>query len=217
MMKNKFFGIIFALAALPIFANEANNNGELLAHLKNIRAELISILDWNKANWFSPEVSQEFLDRHDFFDRMLHDFYNEAKTLQVIVREEIIRPEFNLVCDNIGLSFVQIQNKFDSLSTYQRREVMISVEGDFRSQDPVEISDDIKQELLEIFTIIFEKHYKTGHIYFRDDFQESPDENIKAIFEEFLDVVIWNPEMLMYDWPMIGLLDEKIAELEAQL
>lgn len=217
MMKNKFFGIILAVTALPMFANQTVDNAQLLSHLKNIKEELISVLDWNKANMLSPEVSKEFLDRHDFFDRMLHEFYNEAKSLQVIVREEIIRPEFNLVCDNIGLSFVQIQNKFDSLPTYQRGKVMIRVEDGFRAQDPVEMSESFKQELLEVFTIIFEKYYKTGHIYFWDDFQESRDANIKAIFEEMLDVILWHSEMLMYDWPLIKLLNEKIAELEAQV
>src|SRR5690242_7358499 len=92
-MKNRFFGIIFAVAALPVFANEAVDNAKLLTHLENVREELLSVLDWNEANRFS-EVSEEAANRYYFFDRMLHDFYNEAKSLQVIVREEIIRPEF---------------------------------------------------------------------------------------------------------------------------
>ncbi len=200
-------------------ANTEVSDAQLLGHLKNIRSQLISIIDENRSSRFS-EFSQEEMARYNFFATLISEFYNKAKTLQRIVTDEIVRPEFDVVCDNISLSFYQIQNKFDNLPTYQRMNTLVSVEGDLQAQDPVEISEDTKQELFELFVPIFEKTYQEYSLQFsqKDTFGEKmAEETIRNIFKEILDIYLWHPEMLMDNWPMIDLLNAKIAELEVQV
>jgi hypothetical protein len=211
-MKNTL--LVTALIGMSglLFGEGNQKQQELLVHLKNIRAKLISALDQARISK-ATEWSQKDVRIYNFFRNVVDGFYSEAKALQKIVTEEIVRPEFNVVCDNIALSFIQIQNKFDNLPTHQRMKIMIPVEGGCRAQDPVEISETIKKELFEIFVPIFEKcHLEYGNLLE----EKMTDEMAKKIFEEVLDNIIWYPELLMYNWPMINLLNEKIAELEAQ-
>src|SRR5205814_5871752 len=117
-MKNMLLCAGFITISGFLFGQN-DQNQELLVHLKNVRAELISILDQNRSSRIEGFSEQELKDYH-FFKNLVEGFYSKAEIFQKIVTEEIVRPEFNIVCDNIGLRFIHIQNKFDILPTHQR-------------------------------------------------------------------------------------------------
>ena len=203
----------------PLFSSEKIDDARLLAHLKNIRAEVAFIIDSNLADRESglSQVSQKERAQYRFAWKFFDEFYSKADVLQKIITDEIARPEFAVICDNISLSFTEIQNKFDNLSTYQKMSTLIPVEGGLRAQDPIEISEQVKQELFELFVPIFKKLYQEACEQNNDEIfgEKLTDSLIRKSFDEILDVLIWYPETLMYDWPIIKLLDAKIAELEA--
>lgn len=212
----KKLSIILALF-MGSLGGTVSSDAQLLSHLKNIRAELISIIDANiSGKWeMVAQFSQEEKDRYSFYHQLLHQFFGQAQALRNIMFYDIAHPEFDLICENSSLSFIEIQNKFDSLSTWQRTKIMVPVKGGLRAQDPVEISEEVRQELFGLFTSLFakiSKEYSENNQYI---FQEKvTNESIKSMFEDMLDVMIWHPESLMYSWPLLKLVDVKIEELE---
>lgn len=222
----KLFAVIFTMMSLPLFADGKNDKSELLKHLKYIQSELRWTINENISGRAAelPQLPQEQAEQCVFAWKILEEFYHQADILQKIITEGRARYEFEVVCDNTELNFVHIQNKFDNVLPYQRMKTLVPVEGGFRAQDPVEISENVKQELFELFQSIFAKVYQQHRARFIHEKGKSvlfveeivADIIVKQCFKDVLDTIIWYPEALMYDWPLLKLIDAKITELEAQ-
>lgn len=199
--------LIFALLVCPFFAAEKADNAVLLSHLKGFRAELMIGINKDKDRLASNQLA-------DFMQDTVNKFYKSAeKILQKILTDEMARLEFEVICNNI-LPFPDIIEKFQELPTYQRMEIgMYDDCGDWRTQTPVEIDERVKKDLYALFVPVFEKAKKPS-IFEQGSFSEDV---MRRWFNVVLGQLLERPEMLGNDWPLLKLIDAKIAELTAQV
>lgn len=212
----RLLALIFAMLVCPLFANGKIDNAQLLSHLKMMRTEYVLELIAGEQICPCHLSSQEEKEFFNYMDNFLHEFYNKAEILQKIVTDQIIRPEFDLICNNI-LPLDEIVKKIEKLPTHQKMNTLVSLDDDLH--DPVEISDQIKQDLFELFDPILKKSYRDYCEKIKIDVSEEEitDERIKSCFADMLYEIICHPEVLGNDFPLLKLIDAKIAELEAQI
>lgn len=236
-MKNKLFVLLLAIVAYPLFANAKINNAKLLAHLKSVRTEFTSIIDQNETIEIN-QFSEQELRQVKFLKNVVQEFYNKAEALQKIITEEFARPEFEIICNNIE-PFDVISHKIfdfdreniDRLLRMQNPDQSakpVCICGDpvacfcyDMQQYPVAIDTQFKKELFEIFKSVFVKLCQElikNNIFGEATIDEvTTDEVIEYYFIPILSQLLWQPQGLGKDYPLLKLLDAKITELEVQV
>lgn len=191
-MKNRFFGIVFAIAALPMFANEATDNAKLLAHLKNVKSEIALCIEEHdcelKKAGFQGVVA-------DHVKEVASEFYNKAELFQKICAHEIFIPLFDFICKNQGLSFKEIYREFEHTVGYQ-------------SWNSIWMNNQIMEELFELYVPVLKKLNETHPVA-----HELTDDVARYCFNGVVHSVCLL-RVSVYAGHIFKLIDEKIAELE---
>jgi hypothetical protein len=203
MMKKLLLSTILGFFTVASFAHGKNDNAQLLVHLKSIRKEMIVIVNSNVSNSVLDDLSLE----------LINQLYNKAKVLHTIVTDEIARPEFDIICNNM-LPFEDIIEKFECLPTHRRKSVWVVVNDMSRPQHPVHINKQEMDKLFKLFIPIFKKAHKKYSAIFQPSMDR---QTIQNWFDRVLSQILLFPENLDKNWPLLKLIDAKIAELEEQV
>jgi hypothetical protein len=201
LMKNKLFAGLLALATIPFFANEAPTNAQLITHLKQVKAEIIDVIQSLQNGWLgdaqdddslptdkSKEDAKHERANREFGLKVINEFYDNSVILQQILGDRI-NEDFNFLCNNmIGIN--QLPNKF----VYS---------------EPV-ITEDAKKQLIQELEPIFAKHHQQYCI-------DYPNGALIAItardsFEEIVEIITYIKEPNAW----VQKIDTTIAELEQQ-
>src|SRR5438132_11993827 len=121
-MKKQLLTALLAFTPFFTFSNEEANNTELLAHLKNVKVEIIDMAQQFQDGWLNidkhidtlpndkckEEIKHERQNR-DFALKIINEFYDNSLLLQQILCDRI-NEDFNLLCNNM-ISIKQIPEK----------------------------------------------------------------------------------------------------------
>ena len=198
-MKNKLLTAILTLTTISFsaFCTEAlegkPNKEALLVHLKNVQFQLQRHIKRQHEQFAAMSVLGECQEEHTFYLNVCDDFYNNSDILQNKL-SEIVTPTFDLICtDMITLSDFNV----DMFQRYTESTFDEATKAELRTQ------------LEPIYT----KHYT---LYCKNN----PDGELTTItldelFEDVLDVIIYNDSLLTYEVKMIlQKTEHKIKELE---
>jgi len=211
---------IAIMIAYSFCGAETSDNARLLAHLKMVKAEyILKRIPTIEIRKHRPSSSEG--EYYKCLFSILHDFYNKSEILQKIITEQIAQPEFDLICNNI-MPVAEIMEKMEKLSVQQKMAELIRSKGWEYLHESINISGKEKQKLLKLFVPIFKKSFRNFENkvakMFEDGFldRKESSEGMKNWFHNFLNHLICNPQILGKDWPLLKMVDAKIAELEAQ-
>ncbi len=176
-------------------ANGKASDAQLLAHLKNIKKELVTLVEQG-----ASELGQPILD---CTQEVFSELYNKAESFQKIYTHEILHPQFACICNNVGLSVEEIQTNFEDISGYE-------------FGMPIVLGKEVEQELFKLFIpIIKEVHKKYSEKDVTGDFEKVlTDDTVRGTFNNMLDII---PILGIFYDPLLKLIDAKIVELEAQV
>lgn len=201
---------------------QSNHNQELLMHLKNTRKGIVERIEEAEVceSHLSSSAEKEL---YNFQLKLLRYFYNESESLKKIIMDDIAWPELEIICNNIE-PWDAIVAKIADFKHEEMQKLLCKQNPDQSvvpvcgcgMQYPMEISTQLKKEFFEIFRSVFLKLYQEQ--IENNIFTEATiDEYIEYLFEPSLSELLWLPELLGKEYPLLQLLDEKIGELEAQV
>lgn len=211
---------IALMAVYPLFGDVKSDNARLLAHLKMVKAEyILKRIPTIEIHKHRPSSSEG--EYYKCLFSILHDFYNKSEILQKIITEQIAQPEFDLICNNIE-PVAELMEKMEKLPVRQKMVELIRNKGWDHLHESINIPAKEKQKLLKLFVPIFKKSFRNFENkvakMFENGFLDGKDssEGMKNWFHNFLNHLICDPHNLGKDWPLLKMVDAKIAELEAQ-
>ena len=120
-MKNRLLATLLTLIAIPLFATKSTaqqpSKTELLAHLKNVKAEIIDMAQQLQNEWVNvdkyadtlpndtcKEAAKRERQNREFALKVINEFYDNSIILQQLLCNRI-NEDFNILCNSmIGIN-----------------------------------------------------------------------------------------------------------------
>jgi hypothetical protein len=175
--------------------NAEVSNAQLLAHLKNIRTEIVV---FNEEWYREMEKTGQSDIMRDHLKETASEWYNKADSFKEIFTHDTLLPLFDLICKDVKVSFKEIYQTFEGTVGY-------------KSWDSFWMNNQVMKELFELYVPIL-KRLEEKHPFSH----ALTDDVISYCFNDVLHGVCFM-RVLGYEDLLLKLIDAKIAELEAQV